>query len=130
MNLPITAPYIALLAIYAIVFGAMVSIHRAKTGVSLAYGDDMTLLEKIRRHGNFAETVPLALLLMIAAELQGANGFWLHISGILLLVSRLIHPFGINHTKANAVARGIGSAGTTLAMLICIIIILWPWLGG
>ena len=130
MNLPITAPYIALLATYAIVLGAMVSIHRAKTGVSLAYGDDMTLLEKIRRHGNFAETVPLALLLMIAAELQGASGFWLHISGILLLVSRLIHPFGISHAKANAVARGIGSAGTTLAMLICIIIILWPWLGG
>lgn len=130
MSLPITAPYIALLAIYIMVLGAVVSIHRAKTGLSLLHGDDMTLLEKMRRHGNFAETVPFALLLMIAAELQGASAFWLHISGILLLVSRLIHPFGINHAKANEVARGIGSAGTTLSMLICIIIILWTWLGG
>jgi len=108
----------------------MVSIHRAKTGVSLEYGDDVTLLEKIRRHGNFAETAPFAKLLMIAAELQGAGELWLHVSGTLLLISRLIHPFGISHAKANEIARGIGSAGKTLSMLVCIVIILWTWLGG
>ena len=61
---------------------------------------------------------------MMIAELQGASATWLHACGILLLVARLIHPFGIKQDNPAQVLRGLGSAGTTLAMLIAIVIIL------
>ena len=130
MALEVTAPYVAILAVYAMVLGAIVSIARAKNGISILHGDDQSLAEKIRRHGNFTETVPLALLLMVVAETQGLSASWLHGAGVLLLLSRFIHPFGIQFSNPNNVLRGLGSGGTSIAMLICIIYIIWNWIGG
>ena len=124
MTLQITGPYLAILALYAIILGAIVSIHRAKSGISILHGDDNTLAEKMRRHGNFTENVPLALLLMAVAEIQGLSSTWLHAAGILLLASRIIHPMGIQFENPRNVLRGIGSSGTLLAMLICIVFII------
>ena len=129
MTLQITAPYLALLGLYAMVLGAMVSIHRAKSGISILHADDISLAEKIRRHGNFTESVPLALLLMIVAEVQGLGAGWLHGAGVLLLAGRLVHPFGIQHDNPNNVLRGIGSGATSVSMLICIVYIIWNWIG-
>ena len=123
--LSITGPYAAILGIYAIVLGAIVSLYRAKTGISILHGDNVALAEKMRRHGNFAESVPLALILMAIAELQGLAPLWLHICGVSLLAGRLVHPFGIKHENPNNVLRGIGSGLTTLTMLIAIVWILW-----
>jgi uncharacterized protein len=41
---------------------------------------------------NAAEYVPLALVLMLILELNGASAAWLHVLGIALVVGRLPTP--------------------------------------
>lgn len=130
MTLAITGIYTSILAILTIWLGARVSIHRAKTGISIMHGDDMTLAEKIRQHGNLTEAVPIALILMGIVELNGASPVWLHTIGGILLLSRIIHPFGIKHDKPSEVARGIGSTGTSIAMVISMVFIVWTYSAG
>ena len=125
MTLAWTGIYGSALALWVIWLGASVSIVRAKTGISILHGEDMALAEKIRKHANFTEVVPLALILMAIVELNGASSTWIHSIGGLLLISRMVHPFGIQHDNPSNLLRGLGSGGTTLAMLIAIVFIVW-----
>jgi uncharacterized membrane protein YecN with MAPEG domain len=129
MTFYITSAYAAVLGLIAIILSFHVIQLRAKTKVSLLDGDNNTLKERIRRHGNFTEYVPLALILMAFAEAGGATSGWLHVIGAILLVSRLIHPFGIKHDNGAAPARVLGAAGTQVAMLLAIGLIGWQHLG-
>ena len=53
----------------------------------------------------------------------------MHAAGLALLAGRLVHPLGIDAGRSNHPLRGIGSALTTLSMLICIFYLAWEWLG-
>jgi uncharacterized protein len=125
MTFHITSIYAATLGFLAILLSFHVIQLRAKTKVSLLDEGNPVLRERIRRHGNFVEYVPLALILMALAEAGGATSTWLHIIGGVLLVSRLIHPFGIKHNDASAPARIIGAAGTQISMFMAAAIITW-----
>jgi uncharacterized protein len=129
MTFHITSIYAAALGFMAILLSFHVIQLRAKTNISLLDGDNPTLRERIRRHGNFVEYVPLSLILMALAEAGGATSTWLHVIGGVLLVSRLIHPFGIKHDNASAPARIIGASGTQISMFIAIMIITWQHFG-
>ena len=129
MTFQITSVYAAVLGLVAIFLSFQVIQMRAKTKISLLDGDNNALKECIRRHGNFIEYVPLALILMALAEGGGATPGWLHTIGGVLLVSRLIHPFGIKYDNGAAPARIIGAAGTQIAMLLAIGLIGWQHWG-
>jgi uncharacterized protein len=70
---------------------ASVILRRVQTGVRLLDGGDMPLVRRIRAHANFAETVPIALLLMALLELRGLAPFWLYCLGLALLAGRVLH---------------------------------------
>jgi uncharacterized membrane protein YecN with MAPEG domain len=129
MTFQFTSAYAAVLGLVAIFLSFQVIRMRAKTKVSLLDGDNNALKECVRRHGNFTEYVPLALILMALAEAGGATAGWLHTIGGILLVSRLIHPFGIKHDNGAAPARVIGATGTQIAMLLAIGLIGWQHWG-
>ncbi len=61
MQLPITLFYAALLAIFALALSFKAGGFRGKTGISVLFGDpaNMELAEKVRRHQNFLEYVPM-----------------------------------------------------------------------
>jgi uncharacterized protein len=67
----ITGLYAIPLTLMMIGLSTHITMLRAKTGISIMDGGNTTLAERIRRHGNFIETVPMILLLMTLAELQG-----------------------------------------------------------
>jgi uncharacterized protein len=125
MQLEHTALYAAILGLMMIVLRMIVTIMRAKTGISIEHNGNMALAERIRWHGNFIENVPMALILMGLAESGGASPTLLNASGIILVISRILHPFGLSHDNANAVLRIVSGLGTTLAILLCIGVILW-----
>ena len=125
MTFQITSIYTAALGVLALILSFHVIVYRAKTSISLMDANNPQMAERIRRHGNFCEYVPLALLLLAMAEASGASRTWLHVDGGLLLVSRIIHPFGIKHDYAAAPLRVAGASGTQLAMLIAIGLIAW-----
>jgi len=129
MTPQITAIYAAILGLMMIGLSGYVSAKRAKTGVSIGDGGDPALLERIRRHGNFTEVVPMALLLMALAEMSGAGNGWIHAAGVILVGARLLHPIGIMATEVNSLFRFAGSMGTFVAMLIAIVAILRPVVG-
>jgi len=120
-----TALYAALLGLMMIVLRMIVTVMRAKTGISIHHGDNIHLAERIRWHGNFIENVPMALLLMALVEAQDAPAWLLNASGGLLLVSRVMHPFGLRHDRAATPLRIVSGIGTTAAMLLCIGYVAW-----
>jgi uncharacterized membrane protein YecN with MAPEG domain len=124
-GIPITALYAGLLTLVMIALGAAVGIKRARTGISIMYGDDMELATRIRRHGNFTESVPLTLLLLAALELNGASPGVLHGLGIALLLSRIAHPFGLRHDDIRNPLRGLGNGVSTLVTLVAALMLIW-----
>ena len=114
----ITALYAAPLALLMVALSTHVTMLRAKTKVSLLDGGNPRLTERIRRHGNFVENVPMVLLLMLIAEMLGSSGAWLHAVGGILAAGRLIHIFGISYDKADAMPRIVGGGMTSLATLL------------
>ncbi len=125
MSFAITGIYASLLTLLMIVLSARVSILRAKVGISIMHGDNTELAERIRKHANLTENLPMAIILMGIAESQGAGSTYLHIMGVILLVSRLIHPFGIIHDNNKSPIRALGATGTFITLLMGIGYILW-----
>jgi uncharacterized membrane protein YecN with MAPEG domain len=126
MNL--TGLYAVPLALMMIGLSAHVSALRAKTKVSILDGGNTALSERIRRHGNFVEYVPMAVLLMAFAESSGTASVWIHAAGLCLVAGRTLHPFGLFHDRPVTFARIGGGLLTWLSMLICMInIVINQW---
>ena len=63
------------------------------------------------------------LILMILAEGMGAPALYLHISGGLLVIGRIAHPFGLKVENAGHPLRYVGNGTNILAALnamVCI----------
>jgi uncharacterized protein len=119
-----TTPLYALpiAAIYLILWVRVASL-RSATGISFGDAGNNALLQRIRQHGNCAEWSSFILILMILAEGMGAPAFYLHISGALLLIGRIAHPFGLKADTAAHPLRYVGNGTNILATLntmICI----------
>jgi len=109
-------------AIYLILW-FRVSAVRGSLGLSLGDHGNITLLQRIRQHGNCAEWSSFVLILMILAEGMGTPAIWLHVSGALLLVGRIAHPFGLKVDSAAHPLRYVGNGTNILAALnamVCI----------
>ena len=91
----ITALYAGLLALLFLALSAAVIRQRGASRISLGTGDDPGLIGRFRAHGNFAEYVPLGLLLMALVEIGGAPAWHMHLLGLLLLCGRLCHAAGL-----------------------------------
>jgi hypothetical protein len=125
---PITAFYAGLLALIMIVLGAAIGPLRMRTGISILHGENMELATRIRRHGNFTESVPFALILIGFLELNGAAPGLLHGLGIALVLARIAHPIGLQHDNVRNPLRGIGAGGTILVTLIAAVMLIWGFL--
>lgn len=118
MTLTTTTLYTLLLI--PIWFALWIRVTSTRSELSCSIGDrgDLSLLQKIRQHGNFIEWVPFVLILMVLAEAQGADRLWLHAAGILLVVGRLAHPFGLRIDNAGHPLRYVGNGANILAVLV------------
>ena len=130
MLVPITALYAALLGLVMIVLQLLVGRQRFDTDVSLYDGGHRPLAVAIRRHANWAEHVPFALILLALIELNGAPTGWLHLLGGALLAARIIHPFGLRWDVSRAPARFVGAFTTLLVTLAAIATALYQVFSG
>ena len=118
MPVPVTALYAALLTGVAIVLAQLVGPARLASGVALGDGGQPALRVAMRRHANFTEHVPLVLILLGIIELNGASASLLHSLGAVLLVSRIVHPFGLHYEDMRRKARLVGALGTLLVSVV------------
>jgi len=94
----ITAFYASLLAILFLFLSLRVIGWRREQRVELGHGEDLQLLRRMRVHANFAEYVPLTLLLMALAESMAPPRPLVHLVGVILIAGRLIHAYGLSQT--------------------------------
>ena len=126
----ITAIYAALLVAIGIYLMFRVGAMRGSKGISILHGDDMELATAIRRHDNFTENVPLALILMGIVEANGGNALLLHVLGAALVLSRIAHPVGLQHDRATHPMRAVGAGGTLLVTIALGAVALWQGVSG
>jgi uncharacterized membrane protein YecN with MAPEG domain len=88
------------------------------------------MLRLIRGHANFAEYVPLALVMMLVLELGRTSTYVLHALGIGLLVSRLLHGYALSFTARFRFGRVWGAGITFLVLLVEGVLCLWQALQG
>jgi uncharacterized membrane protein YecN with MAPEG domain len=117
MPLPVTALYAALLGLLFGVLTLLVVKGRIGSGVMLGTGEDRRLYRAVRAHANFAEFVPLALLLMALNEGLRVSSFLLHGLGIVLVLARVLHAIGLSREPDLRAGRGPGAV-LTLAVII------------
>jgi uncharacterized membrane protein YecN with MAPEG domain len=102
-------PYYA--AVFALLFFALsirVGLKRRKYKVALGSGQHPELERAIRVHGNFAEYVPFALLLIYFVEMQTGMVLLVHALALVLLTARLLHAYGVRQVQENLRFRMAG----------------------
>ncbi len=118
MTFAITAPYAAVLTLILILLNIGVTRLRIQTGISLGDGGNPGLLQAIRRHANFCENVPLAVILLALAEAQATSPLVLNGCGLALVVARVVQPFGLWVSNAQHPARIAGGLTTTAVQFV------------
>lgn len=91
----ITALYSGLLAF---VFAALsFNVVRLRRTYKLGFGDGdhPSLRSAIRAHANFAEYMPIIILLAASLEILGEKPAIVHAILVALIVARVLHPFGM-----------------------------------
>jgi uncharacterized membrane protein YecN with MAPEG domain len=93
---------------------------RRKLKVSLGTGGHDSLERAIRAHGNFAEYVPMSLLLLACLEFNSAPGLLVWALGIALLAGRVVHAIGINAPSKGASMNRVRGMVVTLSTLMAL----------
>jgi uncharacterized membrane protein YecN with MAPEG domain len=122
--LAIVPVYAAILAVLFFALSIRVIALRRSSKLPLGFQGDIALERRVRVQGNFAEYVPLALLLMAFVELRGAGSWLLHGMGCLLVAGRLSHAYGVSQLRESFGFRVTGMAMTFAVILTAALAIL------
>jgi len=125
-SLPIvTAIVAAILGLFAAALTANVIIHRVRLKIDSGDGGIPAMTQAIRAHGNFAEHVPLALILIAAVEMMGTAHWLVVLLGVVLVVARLASALGLGRSLAGTPPRQAGAALTLAVTIVASLLILY-----
>jgi uncharacterized protein len=100
---------------------------RRSNAVALGSGGNLELERAIRAHANFAEYVPLGLILIGCLEINGAPAWLVAIPAMTLTIGRWIHAKGINEPPPNFTNR-IRGMQFTFGTLMTLVVLNLVWL--
>lgn len=123
--MPLTPIYAALLAVLFVVLSLRAILLRQRLGVPIGDGGNKQLRRAIRVHANFAEYVPLALLLMYFLEIHTQARGSIHAFGIVLLAGRTLHAYGVSQEQERIALRVTGMVLTFGVIALCAALLLW-----
>ena len=122
----ITSIIAAVLTIIFVRLSFAVIALRRKNKVGLGSGGHDDLERAIRAQGNFAEYVPLGIILIACLELNGAPWWLVLLPGITLITGRLFHAKGINTPPPDFRLRVAGMK-FTFGTLITLVVLNLGW---
>ena len=125
----VTPLYAGLLTLLYMLLSYRVVQFRQK-GISLGDGGDPKMLRLIRGHANFAEYVPLALLMMAMLELGRTSVYVLHAMGIALILGRALHGYALSYTQKSRFGRFWGTALTFTVLVVEAVLCVWQAVQG
>ena len=117
MLLPVTALYAAILGLMLLVLKFRVIGARRRLEVDVLDGGERDVTRRMRVHGNFAEHVPIALILMAIVEVNGAEAWNIHALGVVLVGARILHAHGLEKIPGKSFGRAAGVLGTTAVII-------------
>ena len=123
----LTAFYAALFALVYVGLSGWVVAGRLSADTLHGDGGNAGLEKRIRTQGNFGEYVPLALLVVALLEAGGGGSTLVRALLIVLLVARVLHPFGMFAAKNSPVqfaCRGGGILATLGVIAVAAIALL------
>jgi len=106
-------------------FGVIRLRRHHKVGLGSGGVDDLE--RAIRAQANFAEYVPIALILIACLEFNGAPLWLIAIFGIAFVIGRVIHAKGMNQPPPHFRDRVIGMK-FTITTLIMLVVFNLAWL--
>lgn len=124
MSGELTAIYCACLALIFVVLSARTLLLRRKLGIGVGDGSDRRLTKAIRAHSNFAEYTPICLILIYLLETVVGAQSMVHVYGVILVLGRAIHAYGVSQVKENYRFRVTGMACTFVVLIGCSIRVL------
>ena len=104
--------YAAVLGFVFVALSVRTILLRRRLKVAIGDGDQSILARAVRVHSNFAEYVPLSMILVYFLEVQSGTSPWIHVLCSALLIGRIIHAFGISQVEENYRYRVSGMALT------------------
>ena len=113
----ITSIIVAILTIIFIKLSFAVIGLRRKNKVGLGSGGHEVLETAIRTQANFAEYIPLGVILIACLELNGAPWWLVAIPGVSLIIGRLIHAKGMNTPPPDFSKRVLGMKFTFFTLI-------------
>ena len=125
MNLDITLSYSIILITFMLILAFRIIDLRGSPVTKFLHSqdrvvDENTLYRAVRGHGNLIEYAPLFLILMLIAELNGLASTYLHSSGIIFTLGRLMHGIVFSFMKPNMILRVGGMILTFTGFIILI----------
>ena len=114
----VTPLYAAVLVLWFLALSLRVVQNRKSVKVSLGDGGNKLLQRAIRAQANFAEYVPLALLLLAILELSRFSIYLLHAIGIALVVARLLHGYALAFRLEFRFGRYWGAVLTFVVLIV------------
>jgi uncharacterized membrane protein YecN with MAPEG domain len=130
MNLHVTPLYAAILSLIFIGLSVRTLLLRRELKIAIGDGGNQKMLRAMRVHANFAEYVPLSLLLIALFEIAGGQFLFVHGLCILLLIGRISHIYGVSQSSENFVFRVFGMAMTLTALGIAACAVLGTYIFG
>ena len=130
----VTPLYAGILTVWFVLLSFRVANLRRGGGLSFGDNGDVGVTRIVRAQANFAEYVPLALLMMGFLEASRYSIYLLHAFGITLVVARLLHGLALSFGQPRF-GRVAGSALTFIVLLIEAVLCIyqgfrgqWVWL--
>ena len=114
----ITSLYAAFLGFMFAALTINVIVNRVKLSVDIGDGGQAAMLRACRAHANFAEHVPMALLLIALAELIGSPSAMIHGLAAVLVFARLASAYGLLGSTGLTPGRKIGASLTILVDVV------------
>ena len=122
-----TATYAAILGLILAALSLWVIAGRLGSGVLHGDGGQDTMGRRIRAHANFIEYVPMILILVALLEMMRTNGYLISTLLIILVIARLMHPFGMLapvNSMQQYVFRGLPAVATMAVLIVAAVTLL------
>ena len=122
LYLPVTTVAASLNGLLLVVMTLSIALTRRRDSISYGDGGNAGFAKRQRGHANATEQIPIGLILILLAELQGASYAVLWTSAGLLTLGRILHALQFWFRPAPFLLR---PTGITLTLIAHVIVIIW-----
>ncbi len=123
----ITALYACILASLLVVLAFQVIKQRRINHVAYSDGGVKALQIARSAQGNASDYIPITLILMALLEFNGSQPVWIHLTGIIFVIGRVIHAISIIKESFKGRVKGMQLTFLIIAALVVLNMIHLPY---